>query len=167
MNPPGEQKDYLRQERHDRLIRELDHDPYHTKRKIKGPALCPDCGAVFSNGRWTWDTAPADAAEHRCPACQRIADQVPAAFLTLRGEFLTSHRDEIMNLVHNYAERERREHPLKRIIDTTEDEGQTVMTFTEAHLARGIGEALHRAYEGDVDYEYTKDDIMLRVTWAR
>jgi len=167
MKESAEQSDHLRHERHDRLIRELDHDPYHSKRKIEGPALCPDCGAVYSSGRWTWDTGSAGAAEHRCPACQRIADQVPAAFLTLRGEFLQRHEDEIMNLIRNYEQRERREHPLKRIMDSEKRVDEVVLTFTDAHLARGIGEAIHRAYEGNIDYQYTKEDIMLRVTWER
>ncbi len=167
MTESAKQPDYLRQKRQDRLIRELDHDPYHSKRKIKGPAVCPNCGAVYAAGRWTWKEAPADAKEHVCPACHRIMDQVPAAFLTLRGDFLTSHKDEIMNLVHNYEKRERMEHPLKRIMGSEEQADGIVITFTEAHLARGIGHALHRAYEGDIDYQYTKEDIMLRVTWAR
>jgi hypothetical protein len=94
-------------------------------------------------------------------------DRVPAAFLTLRGEFLDSHKDEIINLIHNYESREKREHPLKRIMGREEQADGTVITFTDAHLARGIGEALHNAYEGEIDYQYTKEDIMLRVTWTR
>lgn len=167
MNAPANQGDYIRQGRRDRLIRELDHDPYHSKRKIKGPTRCPDCGASYAKGRWTWDPAPADAGEHKCPACQRVADRVPAAFLTLRGDFLQRHEDEIVNLIHNYEERERQEHPLKRIMGIEKQADGMVLTFTDAHLARGIGEAINRAYEGNIDYQYTKEDIMLRVTWER
>jgi hypothetical protein len=94
-------------------------------------------------------------------------DRVPAAFLTLRGEFVYGHKDEIMNLIRNYEARERTEHPLKRIMGIEEQADGMVFTFTEAHLARGIGEALHHAYEGEIDYQYTKEDIMLRVTWTR
>lgn len=159
--------DYLRQGRHDRMLRELDHDPYHSKLKIKEPNECPECGAVFQHGRWAWGGAPAGAQGQLCPACQRIKDRVPAAFLTLSGEFLAAHRDEIEHLIRNYEQRERAEHPLKRIIGSEEQAGGVVFTFTDAHLARGIGEAIHHAYEGELDYQYTKEDIMLRVTWSR
>jgi hypothetical protein len=94
-------------------------------------------------------------------------DRVPAAFLTLRGEFLESHKDEIMNLIHNYEARERTEHPLKRVMGSEAQADGIVFTFTDAHLARGIGEALHKAYEGEIEYHHTKEDIMLRVTWSR
>jgi hypothetical protein len=92
---------------------------------------------------------------------------VPAAFLTIRGEFAQSNKDEILNLIRNYEAKERREHPMKRIMASEEHAGEIQFTFSDAHLARGIGEALQRAYEGEIDYQYTKDDIMLRVTWMR
>lgn len=167
MTNSGQGKDYLRQGRRDRLIRELDHDPYHSKLKLKEPTVCPECKAVFSQGRWTWQDSPANAEQQLCPACQRIKDKVPAAFLTLRGDFLDTHSDEIIHLIYNYEKREKAEHPLKRIMGSEEHEGSLVFRFTDAHLARGIGEALHHAYEGDVDYEYSKEDIMLRVSWSR
>jgi hypothetical protein len=52
-------------------------------------------------------------------------------------------------------------------MDCEEQADAVVFTFTDAHLARGIGEAIHHAYKGDIDYQYTKEEIMLRVTWAR
>lgn len=159
--------DFIRQGRKNRLIRELEHDPYHSKRKIAEPTACPDCGAKYTKGRWTWGDAVTNAHEQLCPACRRIKDKVPAAFLTLRGDFLVAHRNEIMNLINNYEQREKTEHALKRIMSSDEREVETVISFTDAHLARGIGEAIHNAYEGDIDYQYTKEDIMLRVTWTR
>ena len=167
MTGPKKPADYLRQGRRDRLIRELDHDPYHSKLKVKESTVCSECGAVFHRGRWSWSSAPAEAHEALCPACLRIRDRVPAAFLTVSGEFLAEHREEIINLIHNYVERERAEHPLKRLMGSEEQDDGVVFTFTDAHLARGIGEALHNAYEGELDYEHTKEDIMLRVTWTR
>ena len=167
MTRPRKSEDYLRHGRKDRMLKELDHDPYHSKRKIKEPNQCPECKAVFQNGRWTWSAAPSGAGHQLCPACQRIKDRVPAAFLTLSGEFLTEHRDEIENLIRNYEERECAERPLKRIIGSEEEESGVVFTFTDAHLARGIGDALQSAYKGELDYQYSKEDIMLRVSWSR
>lgn len=167
MTGPTKHSDYLREDRHDRLIRELEHDPYHSKRKIPEPNVCPDCGVVFHHGRWEWGEAPADAHEHLCPACQRVHDRVPAAYLTLRGDFLAEHKQEILDMIHNYAAHERREHPLKRIMDIEDQDGETVVTFTEAHLAHGLGEALKHAYKGETEFEYTKGDTMLRVFWER
>ena len=72
-----------------------------------------------------------------------------------------------MGLAHNYEEHEKHEHALKRIMGIEEQGGETVITFTDAHLARGIGEAIHNAYEGEIDYQYTEGDTMLRVYWER
>jgi hypothetical protein len=72
-----------------------------------------------------------------------MRDRVPAGELALSGAFFTDHRQEIMNLIHN-AESEARveHHPLERIMDIVEGEDRTVITFTDAHLVHGIGEAL-------------------------
>lgn len=160
-------EDHLRHQRHDRLLREKEHDPYHARRKLKGPAYCPTCGATYVDGRWTWGSPADDAAEHVCPACQRIADHVPAAFLTITGDFAQAHAEEIHHLIRNYEARERAEHPLKRIMAEQQDEQGSVFTFTDAHLARGIGEALQHAYQGEVDFQYQKGEILLRVYWTR
>lgn len=153
--------------RGDRRLEEMDHDPYHSKLKLEEPTVCSECRAVFTQGRWSWNPAPEGAHETRCPACQRIHDRVPAAFLTLCGEFRKAHDEEIRHLMRNYEERERAEHPMKRIMNIEETDDGLSVTFTDPHLARGIGEALHHAYAGDLDYQYTKGDNLLRVTWRR
>jgi NMD protein affecting ribosome stability and mRNA decay len=110
---------------------------------------------------------PADANKQICPACLRIRDRLPAGYLALEGDFLSQHEEEIMNLIHNYEARERALHPLKRIMEIEKRDEGIVMTFTDAHLARGVGDAIHRAYEGELDYQYTKGDVVLRVNWSR
>jgi len=153
--------------RRDRLLREQVHDTYKSRRKLAEPTLCPGCGAVYHGGRWQWARKPAKAEEHTCPACHRTADKYPAGSVTLSGSFLDQHREEILNLARNAGERAKAEHPLKRIIGIEERDGRIVITTTDPHLARGIGEALHHAYNGELDFRYADDTELLRVSWKR
>jgi NMD protein affecting ribosome stability and mRNA decay len=167
MTGPKKRGDYLRADRQDRRMRELVHDPYMSKRKLPEPTRCPGCGAVFHEGRWAWADQPERAHEELCPACRRMEEHVPAGFLTLSGAFLREHREEILNLVRNVESREKANHPLKRIMGLEEQEGSLLITFTDPHLARGTGEAVEDAYQGELDYTYSPDEYMLRVTWSR
>jgi NMD protein affecting ribosome stability and mRNA decay len=102
-----------------------------------------------------------------CPACQRIRDRYPAGTLSLTGSFLEEHREEISQLARNIESREKELHPLNRIMDVeTTPEGLQITT-TEMQLARTIGNAVQRAYGGEIDYGYEKEASVLRVTWKR
>lgn len=152
--------------RHDGIFQEHVHDAYKAKDKLEEPTVCSQCGAVFHAGHWQWRKAPPNAHKAICPACHRIHDHYPAGFLSLKGDFFQAHRDEIMHLVLNHENHERAEHPLKRIMTVEEDEGTTVVTTTDIHLARGMGEALHRAYQGELNYHYNPEQNLLRVSWV-
>lgn len=153
--------------RHDRLIQEFRHDAYKAKHKPAEPTVCPQCGAVYHEGRWQWLPRPAQAHEEMCPACHRINDGFPAGYVTVVGPFFNSHRDELMHLVKNEEERAKAEHPLKRIMKFEDQEDGTLITTTDIHLARGIGEALHRAYQGELEFHYNEQENLLRVVWER
>jgi NMD protein affecting ribosome stability and mRNA decay len=153
--------------RHDRLLREWVHDTYRSKSKLPEPTRCPDCGAIYQQGRWHWGEAKGEAHEERCPACHRQQDHCPAGFLSLSGEFLAAHQEEILNLVRNVEAREKAEHPLKRIMAMEPQGDGLLVTFTDPHLARGAGEALHHAYQGDLEYAYQEEEHILRVRWHR
>jgi hypothetical protein len=87
--------------------------------------------------------------------------------LTLSGPFFAAHREEILNIVHNAEARAKAEHPLERIIETREEGGRTIITFTDAHLVQGIGKALHNAYHGELDSKFTDEGDLVRVAWSR
>ena len=143
------------------------HDTYKLRGKLAEPTRCPDCGAMFHAGRWQWAQAPGDAHEARCPACHRIHDRFPAGYVTLKGTFLAAHRDELLHRVRHCEEDEKGDHPLERIMGVEEGAEGILVTTTGTHLARRIGDALHDAYKGELDYRYNKEENLLRVTWSR
>jgi hypothetical protein len=153
--------------RRDKLIREREHDPYQTRKKLPDPSACTECHVMYRDGRWQWGEPPADAKPVLCPACQRSRDGLPAGILQLEGEFHLAHRAEVLGLLRNIEEREVKAHALKRIM-SVEEEGQT-LTVTTAHpgLARSLGDALHHAYRGELDYHYPEESGVLRVRWSR
>jgi hypothetical protein len=142
-------------------------DSYKLRGKLPDPTFCPECGAVFHKGKWQWLPKPEAAHSETCPACHRIRDDFPAGYVTLEGEFLAEHRDEIMSLMRHVEQREKAEHPLQRIMRTAEEGGALLVTTTDIHLARALGDAVEHAYQGELDFQYNTDENLLRVHWRR
>lgn len=153
--------------RRDKLIKERVHDTYQARRKFREPTACPNCGAVFAKGRWQWAARPAGAQLRLCPACQRIRDEFPAGYVTIRGDFLTQHRDQILGLIRRQGETASADHPLERIISIGDEAAALVVTTTGIHVARAIGEALKSAYQGELEFHYNEGENLLRVNWRR
>ena len=156
--------------RREQLLQEVVHDTYKLPRKLAEPTRCPDCAAVYRDGRWKWGRegrGAGPAHETRCPACQRIRDEFPAGFVSVSGEFFAQHRDEILALIRHSEENEKRNHPLERIMKIADDSGGVLVTTTGVHLARLIGDALEDAYKGSLEFHYNKEEQLLRVAWQR
>jgi len=154
-------------ERYDRLLQEWEHDTYKSKHKLAKSAICTECGASFHDGHWQWQVVAPEASQTLCPACHRIQDKVPAGFLSLGGAFLAEHHKEIVNLIRHVEHREKVAHPLKRVMAMEAQPDGMLVTFTDPHLARGVGEALHDAYKGELDFAYQAEERILRVSWKR
>ncbi len=153
--------------RRDRLLQEAQQDSYKNKGKLSEPTLCPECGAVFHAGHWQWLDKPAKAHETFCPACSRIRDKFPAGYVSLTGDFFVAHEQEIMQLIQNHAAKEKSQHALQRLMDIVKLPVGAVVTTTDIHLARGIGDALHHAYQGELEFHYNPGENLLRVNWTR
>lgn len=151
-----------------RNLRQKRHDTYKLRGKLAEPTVCPSCGASYRKGRWTWAEPPPGAVHsHLCQACQRIDDRYPAGELAIRGGFVASHKEEILNLARNTEEQEKTEHPLNRIMDI-EDSGDGIkITTTDIHLPRRIAEALVSAWEGELDMHYDDEGYFIRLNWHR
>lgn len=151
--------------RRDRLVKEKFHDTYKEGKKRSEPSVCPNCKAVYTGGRWTWVEVSEGATATLCPACQRIADDYPAGYVELKGSFFEQRREEILNLVSNEEKMEKGEHPMERVMAIKPGEDHTLITTTGVHMARRIGEAVVRAYQGNLDYTYGDNEKTIRVQW--
>lgn len=152
-------------------------DPYIRNESLEDMTECVRCGSVYMSGRWYLkEHVPKDVLkkmeqedtpETMCPACQKQRDRVPGGILTLSGDFLWAHKDEIMNLIMNESKKAEGINPLERImgIDTHGDVME--LTTTNEKLAQRIGKALHKAYSGDVEYKWSEDNKLARVNWHR
>lgn len=153
---------------HRQLFNENDEDPYLLSEKLADPSICTDCGALYQNGAWQWKkTLVSTATKIRCAACKRILENMPAGIVTIDGAFALKIRNELLSLIHHLEAREKSEHPLKRIIEIKESNQDMVITTTDIHLARGIGEALKKAYKGKLVLHFPKDKYNIRVHWTR
>ena len=149
-------------------LREEIHDPYRTSAKSRGPALCPQCGATYLKGRWTWQRlVPKPIVSLECPSCRRIKDQYPAGEITLRGSFAVEHADEIRRLVRNTEKAGHDEHPLHRIIALQRTGGVTTVTTTDIHLPRRIAHAVEAAWGGSLTTHYDEAGYFVRIDWVR
>jgi hypothetical protein len=148
-----------------RIFESLRHDPYEPRGKYPA-SHCGNCGAVYDAGRWQWSATPKGSAR-TCPACRRIADRMPAGRVTLNGPYVDAHADEIASLVRHEARAESALHPMHRLMELATGAAGIVVTTTDVHLPQRIGEAVRRAYDGDLDVGFAADAYEIRVTWTR
>jgi hypothetical protein len=137
--------------------------------KLPTATSCPDCGATYRRGRWTWEKAEGAARERRCPACEAVATRSPAGVVHVRGAYAAAHRKELVALVGHIAERECAEHPLKRILGISDEPGGFVVETTDGKLAQAMGRALAKAHAGKVAFPRATADegSLVRVRWTR
>lgn len=139
-----------------------------------GKIVCHGCHAISAGRRWYQDEAvyaklvkAGTVKEVFCPACEKIRDGYPSGQVTLKGEFLTEHQDEILRIIANEEKRARERNPLHRIMGLREEHGQLEVTTTDEKLAQRLGRELHKACGGTVAYGWSHDNKVLRVQWER
>jgi hypothetical protein len=157
------------------FTKRVDHEAgrHRTRRSPSEPAVCKSCGAIYAHRRWTLASDSVDLVRRRaakrilCPACKQ-GDSNPSGFVYLKGKFLQTHRDEILRLLTNEAERVLQDNPLARIVAWEEraSDDLTLKTTTE-HLAQRLGHALEKAFGGDVRYDFSHENKLARVFWQR
>jgi hypothetical protein len=87
--------------------------------------------------------------------------------LTVKGSFVDEQHEQVMGIVHNTEAKEKKEHPLSRIMGIERRREGLVISTSDTHLPRRIGEALKHAYHGYLSFHYDQDEDFIRVTWTR
>jgi|AntRauTorcE11897_2_1112592.scaffolds.fasta_scaffold00104_10 hypothetical protein len=128
--------------------------------------VCSRCGALYINGKWTWNTLPDNHEKDLCPACKRIENNEPAGHAILRGTYFAKHKDDIIHFIDNISKSELSDHPLERLMDIKNGSSDTEITTTGIHLARRIGYALQLAYGGELNSTQSDDDHII-VYWTK
>lgn len=153
--------------RKDKLIQEKRKDVYLGAGTLPAESICTNCGATFTNGRWSWKETEKVMKKTVCPACKRINDNYPAGLIELKGRFFSDHEKEISNLIINTEKLEKKDRPLERIMDMKFNKTHATLTTTGIHIARRIGEALARSYQGNFSFQYGEGEKSIRVYWER
>ena len=158
------------------FTKRVDHEAgrHRTKRAQPEPAVCALCGAVYSKRRWVAGDATilsskqlGSARATLCPACKRKREGVPSGYLQASGDFLAAHREEIEHLLHNEAARAAEDNPIAHVIDWKGKGKKLALTTTTEHLAQRLGHALKKAFHGEVQYDFSHENKLARVSWRR
>jgi hypothetical protein len=83
-------------------------DPYLPRGANRSVSVCGSCHAVYMNKRWyaegdRYETVTKNAGTMTmvCPACLKIRDNFPGGIVTLKGDYVLPHKQDLMNLVRN------------------------------------------------------------------
>ncbi len=150
-------------------------DPYLPRGASQKISVCEACHSVYKSKRWYADPGLYDAvlrisgtAATVCPACLKIRDNFPGGIVTLKGDYVLAHKQDIMNLVKNEEERARGFNPLERVMSVKENGyGSLIIATTNEKLAQRLGRAIKKAFHGEVAYRWSHDNKLVRVEWER
>jgi len=150
-------------------------DPYLPRGANQEISVCEGCHSVYKNKRWYDDPDLYDAAVKIpdtfttvCPACLKIRDNFPGGIVTLKGDYVLPHKQDLINLIKNEEARARGFNPLERIMFVRESEyGKLVISTTNEKLAQRLGRAIKKAFHGKVTYQWSHDNKLARVDWER
>ncbi len=136
--------------------------------------LCTTCDAVYRDQRWMLDEPRkamllAAGAPHQvvCPACRIAHGGLPQGIVTLQGTYWPLHREEIVNLIRHQEGEALQDNPMERISALREEEGRLIVETTSEKLAQKIGRSVRKAHQGEIEYQWSDGNHLVRVNWER
>ncbi len=158
------------------FTKRVDHEGGEHREAMAGHnAVCKTCGAVFENKRWISGmraralhiAPPKQTVE--CPACKQVAAGTYGGEVTIDGKFYALHHVEIDSLLRNEELRAREDNPISRIMSWNAKKGLDTLDIetTTDHLAQRLGHVLKKAYSGELQYNFSHENKVVRVSWHR
>jgi hypothetical protein len=148
-------------------------DPYTADEALPGIQVCRTCHAVYQNRSWTLDELVYGQAlqqEHHltfCPACRKIDQHYAEGEVTMSGDYLWEHEEQIRNLIRNEEQRALQKNPLERILRLEREGDRLILETTEIKLAEHLGRAIHKAHQGELHFSWEGNPVTCRVAWQR
>jgi hypothetical protein len=90
---------------------------------------------------------------------------LPAGYVTLEGARTEGDRDVLVRIARNEEARMKAEHALERIMRVEQDGTRVLITTTDIHLPRRIGEAVQRSHKGKLEIRFGEAEYSVRVNW--
>lgn len=145
---------------------------FDDKEDPAGPAICTRCHAYLETDHWMFDEQryrqlKAEPGTHTmlCPGCTRIERRLYEGEVTIRHNWDSVTKDEVVHLIHNEEARERITNASARIA-LMEDRGDELYLLTTTQfLARRIGTELQKAYKGSLKVSGMRQERFSRVLW--
>jgi hypothetical protein len=73
----------------------------------------------------------------------------------------------MLSLARHQEAAEKAEHPLNRIMGVEDTPDGVVITTTDIHLPRRIGEAIRRAFHGEFKAHFDEGAYSVRAEWSK
>jgi len=148
-------------------------DPFLPDEALAGAHVCPVCHAVYRDRHWSLnpkayaEVVAGDHQETTCPACLKMEQVYAEGVVTLGGDYLWQHEDEIRNLIRNTEQQALQQNPLERIIRMERRGEDLVVETTDVKLAEHFGRVIHRAHQGELQLSWSGTPATCRVKWQR
>ncbi len=137
-------------------------------------AVCQECHGLYQGKRWFFDeklyeklAGTGKVRQVVCPTCRKIKDHYSEGYVTLSGEFLVEHKDEIVTLLQKEAAKVGKRSFDDRIIQMAPEGDKMVVETTTEKLAQHLGRTIYKAYKGDLSFSWSEPNRFVRVYWAR
>lgn len=149
---------------------EEERDVYLNDTPPSEPARCPVCGNIYTNKQWyRSDQIDVDEDQqihsYTCPGCSKVQDGYYYGELTVTGQFIAKHHEEISHLIQNEVHRAQEKNPLSKLVQVEVEGDKLNLRTTNSKLAERIGRKLNQAYKGDLEID--KSEYITRVYWSR